>query len=175
MLPAHRLGVYWGTIYVPVKYTYIKSAEGGCNWLLSADLKCGRFSFVRHRCRRYGIRLLKPGSAAQRKGCSACFVLVLVGIVMWTVQENRRTMSQFLKPSDWALALRDRGGRKDEKYSGWNGSGGKCCKTIRCYYLKLSFWNGFPNNTVFYNALIYNVLYVWGSVYLPTLDMLMCW
>ena len=30
----------------------------------------------------YGIRLLKAGSAAQPKGCSACFVLVLVEIVM---------------------------------------------------------------------------------------------
>ena len=30
----------------------------------------------------YGIRLLKAGSAAQPKGCSACFVLVPLGIVI---------------------------------------------------------------------------------------------
>jgi hypothetical protein len=31
---------------------------------------------------KYGIRQLKAGSAAQPKGCSACFVLVFVRIVM---------------------------------------------------------------------------------------------
>ena len=55
----------------------------------------------------YGIRLLKAGSSAQPNGCSACFVLVLVEIVMWAVPENRRTMSQFFKHSGWARARRD--------------------------------------------------------------------
>ena len=74
MLPAHRLGVYWGTTFVPVKYTYIESAEGGCNWLLSADLKCGRFSFVRHRSRniRDPAAQSRRRSSAQRLLCLLC-------------------------------------------------------------------------------------------------------
>ena len=71
-----------------------------------------------HAAEIYGIRQLKAASAAQPKGCSACFVLVLVGIVMRAVQENRRTMSQLLKHSGIARAQRDRGRGKDGKYSG---------------------------------------------------------
>ena len=83
-----------------------------------APISCFGNALVRTAAEIYGIRLLKAGSAAQPKGCSACFVLVLVGIVMRAVQENRRTMSQLLKHSGIARAQRDRGRGKGGKYLG---------------------------------------------------------
>ena len=92
-----------------------------CFWPSKARneaFSCFGNALVRAAAEIYGIPQLKAGSAAWPKGCSACFVLVLVGIVMRAVQENRRTMSQLLKHSGIARAQHDRGRGKDEKYPG---------------------------------------------------------
>ncbi len=73
--------------------------------------------FKTHRC-----RSIRDSAAQSRPRSSALGLLCLLcaGICKdrdGAVSENRRTMSQLLKHSGIARALRDRGGRKDEKYS----------------------------------------------------------